>query len=413
MQPEDAEPDEAAVRTLVAHLGAAMVGTGQPVHEIEQELAEVAARWGYPELQVGAAPTSLTFSLSSGASSTFQRVSGGLSLDQAADVRRIRHLLVFGDLGVGEALDELASLRRRAGPYPSWLTQPAYVVVCLGIALILQPGWANLVVVCGCGVVVVALLALARRFRVLSTLLPTVAAFIVTAIVFGLADAGVVQGPLRTVLPPLAALLPGALIVTGMSELAAAHMQAGASRLVYGMVQLGLFALGLVAATTLLRVPDAQLVNLRVDELGWFAAPVGLLLIAVGISLMENVPMRMAPWVLLVLVLAFAAQSTGQLAGSSALGGFLGAVAASLGATAVELFRPRLARLVLFLPAFWLLVPGSLGLLGVTQLVAEQPAVLAAGVDIAGVVCAIALGLLFGSAIGEALRRRVRPDPLA
>jgi uncharacterized membrane protein YjjB (DUF3815 family) len=69
--------------------------------------------------------------------------------------------------------------------------------------------------------------------------------------------------------------------------------------------------------------------------------------------------------------------------------------------------------LVLFLPAFWLLVPGSLGLLGVTQLVAERPAVLAAGVDIAGVVCAIALGLLFGTAIGEALRRRVRPDPLA
>jgi uncharacterized membrane protein YjjP (DUF1212 family) len=413
VQREEQEPGEASVRTLLAHLGAAMVGTGQPVHEIEQELAEVAARWGYPDLQIGAAPTSLTFSLSSGTTSTFQRVNGGLSLDQAADVRRIRHLLVFGDLGVQQALDELASLRSRTSPYPTWLTRPAYVVVALGIAMILQPGWANLAVVAGCGVVVVVLLMLAGRFRVLGTLLPTVAAFIVTAIVFGLADLGVVEGPLRTVLPPLAALLPGALIVTGMSELAAAHMQAGTSRLVYGMVQLGLFALGLIAATTVLRVPDAQLVNLRVDELGWFAAPAGLVLIAVGISLMENVPLPMAPWVLAVLVVAFAAQSAGQLAGSTALGGFLGAVAASLGATAVELFRPQLARLVLFLPAFWLLVPGSLGLLGVTQLVAERPAVLAAGVDIAGVVCAIALGLLFGTAIGEALRRRVRPDPLA
>jgi len=405
--------DERAVRLLVAQLGAAMVGTGQPVHEIEQELREVARRCGYPDLQVGAAPTSLTFSLSGGSGSTFQRVTGGLSLDQAADVRRIRHLVAFGGLDVHDALEELAALRKRRDPYPSWLTQPAYVMVCLGIALILQPGWANLAVVGGCGVMVAGLLALSRRVHALGTLLPTVAAFVVTVVVFGLADAGVLEGPLRTVLPPLAALLPGALIVTGMSELAAGHMQAGASRLVYGMVQLGLFALGLIAATTVLRVPDAQLENVRVDELGWVAAPVGLVLIAVGISLMENVPIPTAPWVLMVLVLAFAAQSAGHLLGSAALGGFLGAVAASLGATAVELFRPRLARLVLFLPAFWLLVPGSLGLMGVSQLVAQRPDVLAAGVAVAGVVCAIALGLLVGSAIGEALRHRVRPDPLA
>jgi len=413
VQRVESTADDNAVRALIASLGSAMVGTGQPVHEIEQELGEVARRWGYPDLQVGAAPTSLTFSLSRGGPSTFQRVEGGLSLEKAVDVRRIRHQVAFGVLDIHQALEELESLRVRQARYPGWLTQPAYVVVAVGIGLILQPGWANLAAVGGCAVVVAFLLAASRRFRTLGTLLPTVAAFVVTVIVFALADAGLVEGPLRTVLPPLAALLPGALIVTGMSELAAGHMQAGASRLVYGIVELALFALGLLAATTVLRVPDEQLVNVRVDALGWVAAPVGLLLITVGISLMEHVPAPTAPWVLVVLVLAFAAQSAGHLLGSAALGGFFGAVAASLGATAVELFRPRLARLVLFLPAFWLLVPGSLGLLGVTQLVAERPDVLAAGVDVVGVVVAIALGLLVGSAIGAALRRRVRPADVA
>ena len=134
---------------------------------------------------------------------------------------------------------------------------------------------------------------------------------------FGAADAGLLDGPLRTVLPPLAVLLPGALVVNGMSELAAGHMQAGSARLTYGLVQLGLFSLGLLMATTLLRVPSSMLANLRVDEIGWVGAPVGLLLIGLSICLMEGVPLRMQGWVLLVLSLAFGAQVAGQRSAAS------------------------------------------------------------------------------------------------
>ena len=79
-------------------------------------------------------------------------------------------------------------------------------------------------------------------------MLPTVAAFVVSCLVFAAADAGLLEGALRTVLPPLAVLLPGALMVTGLSELAAGAMVAGSSRLLYGTVQLLLFALGIAAA---------------------------------------------------------------------------------------------------------------------------------------------------------------------
>ena len=61
-----------------------------------------------------------------------------------------------------------------------------------------------------------------------------VAAFIVGCAIFLAAEADLLDGPLRTLLPPLAVLLPGALIVTGMSELAAGAMVAGTSRLVFG-----------------------------------------------------------------------------------------------------------------------------------------------------------------------------------
>ena len=49
--------DDDAVRALLAYLGAAMVATGQPVSDVEDELAEVSAALGYPDVQVAASPT--------------------------------------------------------------------------------------------------------------------------------------------------------------------------------------------------------------------------------------------------------------------------------------------------------------------------------------------------------------------
>lgn len=396
------------MRTLLARLGAAMIATGQPVHEIEEELVEVGQHLGHPDVQVGAGPTGIMVAPAEGSTATFESVRVSLRLDQSADVRRIRHQLVHDELTPAEAFAQLGTLRHRPPRYPAWIATPAYLVVTVGIALILQPGWANVALAGACGAVVLVLLQLSRRSRLLATLLPTVAAFVVALIVFGSADAGLIEGPLRTVLPPLAVLLPGALIVTGMSELAAGQMQAGSARLIYGTVQLGLFALGLIAALSLLALPSQMMVNERVDDIGWWAAPLGLLLIGVGIALMESVPLRMTPWVLLVLVGAFGAQTFGQVLGPAGLGGFLGAIAASLGASLVELRRSTLARLVLFLPAFWLLVPGSLGLVGVTQLVVDPGEALDAGLGVVAVICAIALGLLVGSSIGHSLRSRLR-----
>jgi uncharacterized membrane protein YjjP (DUF1212 family) len=404
---------EAATRILLAHLGAAMIATGQPAHEIEEELSEVGLRLGYPQIQVGVAPTGLTLSLRSGGPATYESVTASVRLDQVSEVRRIRHQLVSDELEPAEAFRQLSTLRARPERYPLSIVFLAWVSLSIGIALILQPGWANVALVAACSAVVYGLLALGKRARVLASLLPTIAAFVITAIVFVAADAGWIDGPLRTVLPPLAPLLPGALIVTGISELAAGHMQAGTSRLTYGIVQLGLFAVGLISATAVLHVPAELLINVRVNDIGWWAAPVGLLLIAMGICLIESVELSMSPWVLLVLLMAFAAQLGGNALDSAALGGFLGAIAASLGATLVELIRPQSARLVLFLPAFWLLVPGSLGLIGVTTLVADPDRAIKTGLDVVAVICAIALGLLVGSSVGLALRSRLRAAPTA
>lgn len=135
-------------------------------------------------------------------------------------------------------------------------------------------------------------------------------------------------------------------------------------------------------------------------------------MIAVGIAVLESVELRMVPWVLFVVVVAFLAQTGGQALGSLALGGLLGGIAASLGATLVELLRPQLPRLVVFLPAFWLLVPGSLGLVGASELALSPGTATESTLTSIGLVSALALGLLIGSSLGAALRFRLRPRRL-
>lgn len=403
--PQVGTDDRRADRLLLTYLAVAMVATGQPVHEIDEEMAVVGRRMGYPDVQVAAGPTSVTLALGSGEPATVEAVDGPLRLDQAAEVRLIRQLLITGRVGREEAVNRLARLRGRPERYPGWLSGLAWVTASVGIGLILQPGLANVGLTAIGSLLVLGLARLSARVRALATLLPSVAAFLVAGLVFAAASADLVEGALRTLLPPLAILLPGALLVTGLSEIAAGAMVAGVSRVGYGTVQLLLFVLGILAASALLQVPAEDLSNIRVDELGWWALPLGLLLISVSLCLMESVRLSLVPWVVLVLLAAFTAQALGQQLFGAALGGFLGAVAASLGASIVELVRPQLPRLVVFLPAFWMLVPGSLGLLSVTELALDRGGSGFVVVELAG---AIALGLLVGSVLARSLRPLAR-----
>jgi uncharacterized membrane protein YjjP (DUF1212 family) len=403
-----ADPSDLQVRRLFVALAAAMVATGQPVSDIEDEVVEVASRLGYPDAQVAAGPTGVTVSVGSGEPATYEGVKGSLRLDQAAEVRTIRYRLVEGSLTVEQATGALLALSTQPARYPVWLANLGWVGITVGIALILQPGLANVAFAVVGGAVVVALFRLSQRFRLISTLLPTLAAFVLACLVFAAVDAGLLEGPLRTLLPPLAVLLPGALIVTAMSELASGDMVAGTSRLAFGIVQLLLFTLGIVAAARLFDVPTAALTNQRVDELGWWAAPLGLALITVGIGLLESPSLRLLPFIGVNLVLAFGAQSFGQALSGPVLGSFAGALAASLGASAVEAVKPTLPRLVVFLPSFWLLVPGSLGLLSTTQLAVDPAGSTEAALSVLGVVTAIALGLLVGAALAQSVRGAVQ-----
>ena len=400
-------------RRLLAWLGAGLLAGGMPVHEVEADLQEAGAALGHEGIEVAASPTGLWVALTSGASATFESVDGGVRLDQLAEVTAVHTALTSGALDPTDALARLAVLRRHPHRYPAYGLPLGLFLVSTGIALVLAPAWSSVVFAAALSQVVAGLMLLSGRNLLVSTLLPFLAAFATGIVAFAAAERGLIDAPLWSLVPPIAALLPGALIVTGLTELSAGAMMAGTARLTYGATQLLLFTLGVGAAVAALGLPVSRITGIRPDELGWWAPLVGLLIITVGISLLESVPPGLVPALLVTIVATFLAQSLGHATGQGPwVGAFLGACAASLVATVVEFVRPQVPRVVAFLPSFWLLVPGSLGLVSVAQIESSPAAGVVAAAEVLVIVAAIALGVVVGAGLAQPLRsvaRRLGP----
>lgn len=405
-----AADDAVETRRLLVYLAAALLAGGQPVHEVEEQIRVVGRRMGHDGVQVSASPSAVVLSLGGGGAATVESIDGGLRLDQTAEANAIAAGLRDHTLSRGQALTRLIDLRRRPHLYSSLGLHLGHLIGAVGIALVLQPSRASVAFAAVCSPIVSVLMRVAAQRRLVATLLPSIAALLVSLLAFAGFRAGILASPMRTLLPPLAVLFPGALIVTGLAELAAGAMVAGSARLAYGTTQLVLFAVGVCAAAVVLQVPPEALENTRVDELGVWAPAVGLVVLTIGMSLMESVRPALVPWILLTITATYAAQVLGQaLVPAAWLGALLGATTASLGATAVEMVRPSLPRIVVFLPAFWLLVPGSLGLVSVTQLGLEPELAAATIATSTSIICATALGLLVGASIARSLGLVLRP----
>ncbi len=402
------EPD-ARTRRLLAWLGCGLLAGGMPVHEVEEDVREVAETLGYPRTQVACSPNAVTLTLASGEAASFERVEGGLRLDQLAEVSVLQAGLRTGVIDVREALARLEVLRGQPHRYPRGGLLVGGVLAGAGVALVLAPTWSAVLCAALLAPATVGWMVLAGRNNLVRTLLPFFAAFLAAVVAFGGAQLGLVSSPLWTMIAPIAVLLPGALIVTGLSELAAGSMMAGTARLGHGTTQLLLFALGLGAAVVLLRVPVSDLDPTRPADLGWWAPLLGLVVVTLAISLMESVPVTMMPWLLVTIVATFLAMSAGNaLSQAPWVGAFLGAAAASLVSTVIEFLRPQLPRVIAFLPSFWLLVPGSLGLVSLTRIEVAPDAAIGAVGGVTVIVAAIALGVVVGASLAAPLRTLAR-----
>ncbi len=398
----------ADLRALLLALGAALTMTGDAVSEIELRLASVAAAFDARDAQVSVLPTLLIVALGDGAPASVANIDSSrlLRLDQASEVIRLAESAAAGELDITEARTRLAGILASRPRFGGAARVAGHCALTVGLALVIRPAAVDLWVYVALGALVGVMQLGAGRLGSGGYLLPVLAAGAVSAIAF-LAHPGNETASLRLTIPPLVTFLPGALLTMGTVDLAMGETLTGASRFVAGLLQLALLGVGIVIGAELVGNPGSAPVAGPAHPLGEWAPWVGVLVFACGVYVHDVAPRHALGWLAIVLLAARCGQVAGEHLVDSTLSGFVGAAVMVPVAHLVGRARTAPPAHVMFLPAFWLLVPGTLGLIGITELVggANHEAGTENFLSALVTTASVALGVLVGTLVVRAARR--------
>jgi uncharacterized membrane protein YjjB (DUF3815 family) len=207
------------------------------------------------------------------------------------------------------------------------------------------------------GALVGLLLTIGKGQSPLGILMPVIAAFSVAALGALAVKRGLADSGLHAMVASLVVLLPGAALTAAVLELAAGQRVSGSSRLVSGVMQLALLALGILAGIDAVGIPASQVFMSSAEAMGDWAPWVGVLVFAVGVTVAHSAPAKSLGGLLIVLYAAWG----GQVLGNALLGGyvsaFIGAVVMTIVAVGVGGRHPEGRRRSVGVPRrAWLVV---------------------------------------------------------
>jgi len=391
-------------------LGRLLLASGDAVSDINVRLRAAARAWGIPRAQFIVLPDLVLASVNPERPAHIlsqDLTTPTLRISQVIDVvnlsNRIRRGEVEADVAIGE-LRRIEKAPPRARAVAAEVT--GSVLLTIGLAMIMRADPSYVAVYLSLGATVGLLKALARRVAGLASIMPVVVAFLCSTVVFLATGSEYSSASIAILVPTIVIMLPGTLLTMSAVDLAAGEVVSGSSRFLEGLLQLALLAFGIFAAGNLVGVQPST-ASLASDMPGW-APWLGVAVYAVGIALYEDVPARRLAWVVGVLYVAHAAQLVGGEVIGATLSGFVGMLVVVPLVYFLERFRAAPPAFAIFKPAFFLLVPGALSLLGLSELVAIDPNTGIGGLVTAlAAILAIALGILVAvrlMRIGDAAR---------
>ncbi len=236
--------------------------------------------------------------------------------------------------------------------------------------------------------------------RAINLLLPVIAAIVVSTLIFNLTRLGYIYGPANLLIAPLIIFLPGALLTTGMIELASMHILSGSARLIYGAAVLLLLFIGIAIGLNFSGLATYQVYTYEAVAFPWWAPLLGTTLFGIGTFIRLSGANRDLFWMLLVLYIAMLGQSLASSISILTLGRFSARLLMALSSEMIARSPRRTPAIVSQTLAFWFLVPGARGLLSVTSILSEdlQSAAIGLG-EMVILIISITLGVLLGTLI--------------
>ncbi len=392
---------------FLARLGAAMIAANYPIGMVRRALTRSADNYGVSRemlvlpnyIQIGGGGDH-----PAGATLRVESAERDLRFDQTFPLAALVEKAQRGQISAEAGLAELDRIEAMPPRFPAWTFVVGYLLQSAAFALILQPNLIALMSAATLGLGVGLAGLFARRSEPLTQLLPVVAAFLVALSAFTMGRLlHLGEGSLRALAPALVMFLPGASITLAVIELSGRDMIAGSARLIAGGIRLAQLAFGILIAAQVVGLSTAELSVASVDRFGAWSPWLGCAVYAVGLFLYHGPPTRFMGWMLLILFVSY----TGQVLANAGLGsyasGFGGGLALTLCALLVARRPNTPSAATLLLPGFWLLVPGSLGFIGVTELIGGNSSG-AVAVTVISMI-SIALGIQAGLLLWDAFRQ--------
>jgi uncharacterized membrane protein YjjB (DUF3815 family) len=242
-------------------------------------------------------------------------------------------------------------------------------VTTLGVALMLRPSLVGLGVVALLALLCSGLMLSVRKRPAWAVIMPVVASFTLSAAVALGYRFGLKEPAMGLLIPPLITFLPGMMLTVAVIELAYSNVISGASRLVAGFAQLVLLAFGILGGFKAFPFPLSGDVAVPVvSRLGPFMPWIGVLVFAIGLHVYQSSKPRSFGFMLFTAAMAYTAQNLSGNFIHGASTAFFGAVVMTVTALVIEFRFNGPPAIVTFIPAFWLLAPGSFGLISMASM---------------------------------------------
>ena len=220
---------------------------------------------------------------------TVQRLTS-LKLDQMSELVQAIDDVQRKVVPPGEAMQQADRILAKQHRFGMPTIVFGYVLSCIGLTLLYRPEPLALLATGATGILVgILVLSFERRPR-FDLLLPVIAAFIVSTLMFTLTKTGLIEGSAILIIPPLVTFLPGAVLTTGMIELASKQILSGSARLMYGATTLFFLYIGIAAGLSLSGLPNMYVSATAASTFPWWAPAVGTLLFGIGTR--KEHPMR-------------------------------------------------------------------------------------------------------------------------
>jgi uncharacterized membrane protein YjjB (DUF3815 family) len=272
-----------------------------------------------------------------------------------------------------------------------FVTVLGYVITTVGFSMIINPTWASLWGHAFLGLIVGLLVGVARPFPALTAIVPTLAAATVTILATWFVADAANDGLVRVIAPALVAILPGLALTVGAMELAGSEMIAGATRVVYGIVQLMLMVFGVAIGTAVAGQVAPQQPSPQTGPWAFYAA---IVVVGVGLYIYLSAPRGSLVWLTAAVAVALLGQKFGELFLSPAHAGALGAALVLPFAVLAAQLKTAPTAMVMALAAFWALVPGALSFESLSKAATGGPADIGTLGSTVGSIFSIALGTL-------------------